>query len=351
MRSLSDGILEARILIVDDERANVQLVERFLEWAGYTNFKSITDSSAAMKEVREYGPDIILLDLHMPAPDGYAILAELNGKASANRFLPVLVFTADATSAARKKALEAGASDFLTKPGDAQEILLRVRNFLQARRMHLELQKHNQDLEARVNARTAELSLARREALETLARAAEYRDDDTGQHTKRVGDLSARIAEAMGEGNEFVEYIRLAAPLHDVGKIALPDSILLKPGPLDEEELQTMRRHTITGGQVFSGIESPMMKLAREIAICHHERWDGSGYPNGLAGDSIPLSARIVSIADVYDALVNERPYKRAWTHEDAVAEIESQSGRQFDPRVVEGFQIAIARRELRHAA
>lgn len=330
--------LEARILVVDDEAVNVQLVERFLEWEGYMHVRSTTDSSVVMDSIREFQPDIVLLDLHMPKPDGYEILAMLRSEGAVVGFLPVLVFTADGTPEARTRALAAGASDFLTKPGDAQEILLRVRNFLHARKMHVELQRQNEDLEDRVRERTTELSMARCEALEALARAAEFRDDDTGQHTKRVGELSAAIAQVMGQPTEFVEALRLAAPLHDVGKIGLPDSILLKPGMLDADEIAVMRRHTITGGHVFSGIRSPLMKLAREIAISHHERWDGSGYPKGLAGEAIPLAARIVSVADVYDALVHERPYKRAWAHADAIAEIESQKGRQFDPEVVEFF-------------
>ncbi len=338
MKTLGDNLLEARILVIDDEAENVRLVERFLEWAGYVNVKGLTDSSVALASIRDFSPDIVLLDLHMPKPDGFEILAMLDDDASLDRFLPVLVFTADGTPEAKKRALKAGASDFLTKPGDASEILLRVRNFLQARRMHVELQRHNADLEERVRARTVEVSLARREALETLARAAEFRDDDTGQHTKRVGELSAAIANELGEPQEFIEALRLAAPLHDVGKIAIPDTILLKPGKLDDLQLETMRRHTVVGAQVFSGIKSPLMRLAMEIALNHHERWDGAGYPNGLSGEAIPLAARIVTVADVYDALVHERPYKRAWTHEDTLVELEAQKGKQFDPRIVDGF-------------
>ncbi len=329
---------DAQIIVVDDNPDNVRLVERFLEYAGYLNVQVITNSGLALDVIRKTSPDLILLDLHMPKPDGFEILESLRESSSPGRYVPVLVFTADGTPEARKKALEAGASDFLTKPGDAGEILLRVRNFLQARRMHVELQRHSENLEVKVQARTAELSLARREALEALARAAEFRDDDTGQHTKRVGELSAAIARKIGAPEEWVEAIGLAAPLHDVGKIAIPDSILLKPAKLDERELLEMRQHTVIGGRVFGNAESPLMKLAREIALNHHERWDGSGYPNGLAGAEIPLGARVVAVADVYDALVHERPYKSAWTPAAALAEIESQSGKHFDPRIVSSF-------------
>lgn len=342
---------DARILVVDDNADNVRLVERFLEYAGYMNVQVITQSGSALEIIRRTSPDLVLLDLHMPKPDGYEILETLRESTSPGRYVPILVFTADGTSEARKRALEAGASDFLTKPGDAAEILLRVRNFLHARRMHVELQRRSEDLEVKVQARTAELSLARREAIEALARAAEFRDDDTGQHTKRVGELSAEIAREIGAPEEWVDAIRLAAPLHDVGKIALPDSILLKPSKLDIDEIAEMRRHTTVGGRVFGEAESPLMKLAREIALNHHERWDGSGYPNGLAGTEIPLCARVVAVADVYDALVHERPYKAAWSQASALAEIGAQAGKQFDPRIVSSFFQIMKPQQLQQAA
>jgi putative two-component system response regulator len=329
---------DAKILVIDDAPQNVQLVEGFLEWAGYTNFSSLTNSSEAFAKITEWNPDIILLDLHMPHPDGYEILRWLRTEVSVERFLPVLVFTADTTAEAKRRALEAGASDFLGKPADAWEILLRVKNFLHARKMHVELMDWNDALEERVTKRTIELSRARREALETLARAAEFRDDDTAEHTKRVGELSVKIGRELGLDDEFLDQLLLAAPLHDVGKIAIPDSILLKPGRLDLDEFNQMKSHTIIGAQVFTNIDSPLMQLAQEIALNHHERWDGSGYPNGLAGENIPVSARIVAIADVYDALTNVRPYKPAWTHDDAVAEIIRTSGSHFDPSAVEAF-------------
>lgn len=342
---------DARILVVDDNRQNVQLVEQFLTWAGYVNIRVLTESSRAMDEIRTFRPDIVLLDLHMPKPNGYEILAELRGEENDYRFLPVLVFTADITPEARMRALEAGASDFLTKPGDAQEILLRVRNFLETRRLHLKVQQQVEELEERVEARTAELSQARREALDALARTAEFRDDDTGQHTQRVGELSEKIARELGEPEDFVAALRLAAPLHDVGKVGLTDAILLKPGKYTDDELETMRWHPIIGAKIFDRSESPLMSLAREIALNHHERWDGSGYPNHISGEAIPLAARIVAVADVYDALTSERPYKRAWTHEEAVEELIAQSGKHFDPRVIDAFLKVMGSSELQRAA
>jgi len=329
---------DAHILVVDDNPENVRLVERFLGFAGYTNVQLVTHSGSVMEIVEKNCPDLILLDLNMPTPNGYEILESLRESSSPGRYVPVLVFTADGTPEARKRALAVGASDFLTKPGDATEIMLRVRNFLHARKMHVELQKHSAELEEKVQGRTVELSMARREALESLASAAELRDDDTGQHTKRVGDLSAAIARNLGLPDDYVEAIRLAAPLHDVGKIALPDSILLKPSKLNSAEMEEMRRHTLMGSMVFGDAESPLMELARDIALNHHERWDGKGYPNGILGEAIPLGARIVSVADVYDALVNVRPYKPAWPQADALAEIEAQAGKQFDPSIVASF-------------
>src|SRR5947209_6063739 len=235
--------LEANILVVDDTPDNVTLVAHFLKFAGYKNIRLLTDSSLVMDTVRTFGPDLILLDLHMPEIDGFQILKTLHESGFGEKSIPVLVFTADVTPQARTKALEAGASDFLTKPGDAAEILLRVRNFLHSRKLHLDLERSRQLLEERVWTRTAELSLARREALEALARVAEYQDDETGQHTTRVGDLSARIAKQMGQPDYFVEAIRLAAPLHDIGKVAVPDAILYKTIALDLDEQEAMRLH------------------------------------------------------------------------------------------------------------
>lgn len=351
MKLAENKFVNARILVVDDTAENVRLVLRFLEFAGYLNIETHTNSAAAMTSMRANCPDIVLLDLNMPKPDGYEILAELRTGGSFGMAVPVLVFTADATPETRAKALEAGASDFLTKPGDAQEILLRVKNFLKLRQVHLKLQRSNSELEESVSQRTAALLRSRREALETLARAAEFRDDDTGDHTKRVGELSAMIGRKLGLQEDFIVALQLAAPLHDVGKIATPDSILLKPGGLDDEEIQVMRRHTLVGGQVFFGVESPLMILCREIALHHHERWDGTGYHSGLAGEGIPLAARIVAVADVYDALVHQRPYKPAWSHDDAVAEIAAQSGKQFDPEVAEAFLAAVGSKGLSRAA
>lgn len=328
----------SKLLIIDDNSANLNWLEQLLEWAGYKNVRSCQDPLLAENTIREYEPDLIILDLHMPQISGLKILTELRQRQVANEFLPVLVFTGDATTKTRREALECGASDFLTKPGEANEIILRVKNFLLTRWMHRQLQDDNLRLETQVAARTKELADARMEALQCLASVAEYHDDATGRHTQRVGEISGIVAQTLEMSIGQCAVIKLAAPLHDIGKIGISETILLKPGPLTDEERQQMQRHTVIGGQILDNRHSPVLQMGRQIALHHHERWDGKGYPFGLAGEDIPISARIVAIADVFDALIHNRPYKEAWTVSNALEEIGSQSGTQFDPAVVDAF-------------
>jgi putative two-component system response regulator len=327
----------SRILIIDDQPSNVALLEGILEEEDFTSLRSVLDPREALPTYIEYLPDLILLDLQMPYLDGFQVMKQLRACLAPNDFLPILVLTADITPEAKRHALAGGALDFLTKPFDASEVVLRIKNLLQTRSLHLQLQAQNQDLDQKVQERTAELEVTQVEILERLALAAEYRDDDTGEHTKRVGETAAQIAQALGWPSEEVELIRRAAPLHDVGKIAISDSILLKPGKLTPEEFERMKTHTKIGAKMLSGGRFALLQFAEQIALTHHERWDGSGYI-GLLGEDIPLAGRIVSVADVYDALISQRPYKKAWTQPEAIAEIQRQSGRQFDPRVVEAF-------------
>ncbi len=291
-----------------------------------------------MDAILDGAPDLVMLDVHMPDVDGYEVLSKVHKRARGASYIPILLFTSDTSQEARQQALDLGANDFITKPFERTEILLRVRNFLRMRAMHLSVQEANVDLERRVRARTEELTKARSEARECLARAMEYRDDSTGGHNKRVGAMSARIAEALGLNEETVETIRITSPLHDLGKIGISDDILLKPGLFTDEESYEMQRHTLLGDTIIGDCSSPVLKEVREIALHHHERWDGSGYPHGLKGAEIPITCRIVAIADFYDALTHVRPYKRAWTHDEAVAETRAQSGRHFDPAVVDVF-------------
>jgi len=327
----------ARILIVDDQPSNVMLLEGILQEEDFTASRGLTDSRQALPVFLEYQPDLILLDLQMPYLNGFEVMKQLRGRVPPGTFLPILMLTADITAESKRHALAEGATDFLTKPFDNTEVVLRIRNLLQTRSLHLQLQDQNQVLEQKVRERTLELEQTQVEILERLALASEYRDDDTGEHTKRVGHMSAQIAQTLGLLEEEVELIRRAAPLHDVGKIAIPDSILLKPGKLTPEEFEQMKTHTTIGAKMLSGGRFPLLQMAEEIALTHHERWDGTGYLK-LHGETIPLVGRIVAVADVFDALTNERPYKKAWPRNEAIEEIQRQGGRQFDPRVVEAF-------------
>ena len=329
---------DARIAIVDDESANVELLRRILELDGYTNISAFTDPVEFLDACRAMPPDLVLLDLRMPEITGFQVLEQLKRTIIDFDYRPAMVITSDDDRDTKQKALSSGARDFLAKPVSPVEVRLRVGNLLHTRFLQLELQKHAERLEDRVRARTAQLEEARAEILARLALAAEYRDDATGEHTRRVGRQSAELAEALGLSPDEVEDLRRAAPLHDVGKIAMPDSILLKEGPLTDAQMDTVREHPTVGARILSGSRVPMLLVAEEIAMSHHECWDGGGYPSGLKGEEIPLSARIVSIVDVYDSLTHVRVYKHAWTEDEALDEIEKLAGIKFDPEVAEAF-------------
>jgi putative two-component system response regulator len=330
-------LAQARILVVDDEEANVRLLERVLEGAGYHHVRSTTDPEAVLGLVETFRPDLVLLDLRMPRLDGLQILQLLPSVVPEIPDLPVLVLTADLNQDAKRSALATGARDFLTKPFDVEEVLLRIANMLDIRFLTMELKIQNVTLEERVLDRTRELEESHIETFERLALAAEYRDDDTGQHTRRVGRMAALLAQELGLDHEEVDLLERAAGLHDVGKIGIPDRILLAPRKLTPEEFDIVKSHTTIGAQILSGSPSPLMQMAEEIAWSHHERWDGSGY-GGAFGEEIPLMGRITTVADVFDALTHARPYKEAWPLDEAIAEIAAQRDRQFDPRVVDAF-------------
>jgi len=324
--------------VVDDELANVRLLQRRLELWGVENVCSTTNPLETVDLFLSFQPDVILLDLMMPLLDGFEVMQQLHPLIPAGSYLPILVLTADTTLLTRHKALDAGARDFLTKPFDEVELSLRLKNLVQTRRLHQELALQNQTLDEKVHERTLELRQSEIETVECLALAAEFRDDDTGHHTQRVGETAAALAEYLGLPEARVDLIRKAAPLHDVGKIGIPDRILLKPGKLTPEEFDVMKSHALIGSQILSHHHTPLLQLASQIALTHHERWDGNGYPNRLGGDTTPIEGRIVAVADVFDALTHERPYKAAWPREQALAEIANQSGRQFDPQIAEAL-------------
>ena len=329
---------DAKIAVIDDEAANVELMQRILQLDGYSNISAHTDPLEFLNTCRVMPPDLVLLDLRMPEIDGFEVLKRLKRSVIDFDYRPVMVITSEDDRETKQRALSSGARDFLSKPVSPVEVRLRVRNLLHTRFLQLELQRYAERLEDRVAARTAQLEEARLEILERLALAAEYRDDATGEHTRRVGEESGALAQALGLSPADVEDIRRAAQLHDLGKIATPDSILLKKGSLTDEEMDAVREHPAVGASILSGSQVPMLLVAEEIALSHHECWDGSGYPAGLTGEEIPLSARIVSVVDVFDSLTHVRAYKHTWTEDEALDEIEHLAGTKFDPIVVEAF-------------
>ncbi|MDP9260140.1 MAG: response regulator [Actinomycetota bacterium] len=328
----------SRILVVDDEEANALLLQAVLERAGYTAVETMTDPTAVLERCTQQSPDLVLLDWHMPVRSGPELLEDIAFLTEEPNWMPVLVVTADTTAETKRRALSLGARDFLTKPIDVLEVLLRVRNLLQTRYLRVELQRNNDLLHERVSQRTLELEDARLEMLDRLALAAEYRDDATGQHSDRIGRTSELIALALGLAAPEAALIGQAARLHDIGKIGIADELLLKPGKYTAEELTAMKLHPAIGARILSGSTNELLMMAEQIALTHHERWDGHGYPNGVAGEAIPLPGRIVTVADVFDALTHRRPYKEPWPIHVAVREILSETGTKFDPRVTEAF-------------
>lgn len=340
---MREDLSNARILIVDDEKAYVQLLEHFLEAAGYRDVRSTTSAHEVVALVDSFRPDLILLDLHMPDIDGIELLQQLRPY-TADGLLPILMLTGDITEEAKKESLANGAKDFLNKPFDLMAARLRIETLLETRYLHLALGRQQEILEERVHERTAELDELRIEVLERLSLAADYRDDATGRHTKRVSNMAGTIARELGLPADEVEHIRLGAALHDIGKIGIPDAVLLKPGELTAAEVAVMKTHTTIGAKLLSGSRSRLLQTAELIAAGHHERWDGLGYPRGLQGEQIPLAARIVALADVVDALSSDRPYRGSWPAERIRAEVVRQSGRQFEPRIVDAYLRVIAR-------
>jgi putative two-component system response regulator len=351
-----------KIMIVDDEPLTLRSTRKYLTQAGYSNFVTTTHPHRAMSLVRCEAPDVILLDLMMPEIGGLQILANLHDDEELAH-IPTIILTAADDDETRFEALSLGATDFLGKPVNPAELVVRVRNALIVKAYHDHLKSHACDLENQVRLRTTELMASRLELIHCLARVAEYRDSETGRHVIRVGCYAGIVARQLGLDEETVEMIHNAAPLHDMGKVGIPDSILLKPGkltpeefeiiemhpgfakkifdPMSSEELQVWRSHTSVGEAIMDIQSSPVMVMAAQIALTHHERWDGTGYPVGLAGEDIPLPGRITAVADVFDALSSKRPYKPAMPLEECFRRIENDSGTHFDPKLVQAFLAA----------
>ncbi|MGH9017438.1 MAG: HD domain-containing phosphohydrolase [Acidimicrobiales bacterium] len=334
--NLDEGLLQgADVLVVDDEPANVALVESILERNGFTHIRSTTDPRDFHSLFVDRRPDIILLDLHMPHIGGLDLLRQMDGLLEPEEYLPVLVLSADVTAKARRDALGAGATDFLTKPFDTTEVGLRVLNCLETRRIRLRLDGQRRELDELIRERTASLEESQVGCLTRLQR--EYADWTDG-HTDRVGTTAAALSRSAGLAAELVDRVGKAAPLHDVGNVGVPDSLLRKRGPLDPGERDLVRAHTTIGARIIGETASEVLALAGVIAETHHERWNGEGYPRGLAGEAIPLPGRVVAVCDVFDALTHDRPYARAWTVDRAVRELVTERGRFFDPELVDLF-------------
>jgi putative two-component system response regulator len=326
-----------RILIVDDEPVNLKLLDKMLRAEGYTNLVSITDPRQVREAYCAEPTDLILLDINMPHLNGYEVMAQLK-ELNDPLLPPILVLTAQTGRNFLMRALTEGARDFLSKPFDHYELLARVRNLLDA---HLALRftfDQKEVLEQMVCQRTAEVMESRLEIVQRLGRASEYRDNETGRHILRMSHSAAMLAKQIGWGKERCDLMLYASPMHDVGKIGISDSILLKPARLTDEERAIMETHTIIGADILGGSSSKLLETARVIALTHHEKWDGSGYPGKLAGTDIPIEGRIAAIVDVFDALTSVRPYKKAWSVDEAVEEMREQGGIHFDPELVEHF-------------
>ncbi|MDH5546501.1 MAG: response regulator [Gammaproteobacteria bacterium] len=337
---ITEILKNASILVVDDQPANVKLLEKSLELDGFLHITATTDPAQAISLFKVHRHDLVLLDLNMPEIDGFMVMAAMKEFIDNQEdFLPVIVLTAQTDRVSRLRALEAGARDYLTKPFDRTELSTRIRNMLEVRVLHNQIRDQNRSLEEKVRERTQELESTRLEIIKRLGRAAEYRDNETGLHIIRMSRIASLLARAAGLDRDQCELVLNASPMHDVGKIGIPDKILLKPGKLDADEWEIMKTHVSIGREILSGHESGLLNLAADIAYTHHEKWDGSGYPQGLKGEEIPLIGRIVALADVFDALTSERPYKKAWTVEDATNFVYRESGHHFDPEIVELFK------------
>ncbi len=323
--------------MVDDEMPNLKLLDRILANEGYTSRVMIQDPREVIARYNETRPDLILLDLNMPHLTGYQVIEQL--KALDDPLLPpIVILTAQYGRDETLKGLNAGARDFIGKPFDRTELLMRVRNLVEAQLSHRLLADQKNILENLVQQRTEALTLSRREIVQRLGRASEYRDNETGMHIVRMSQVAALLARRLGWDESQCDLMLNASKMHDLGKIGIPDAILLKPGKLEPDEFEIMKTHCRIGAEILSDGNSELLALAREIALTHHEKWDGSGYPQGLKGEDIPQSGRIAAVSDVFDALTAVRPYKKAWTVEQAVDLIRTSSGSHFDPQVVAAF-------------
>jgi len=332
MMDLDDMITKQTILVVDDNPENIHVLSGILR--PYYNVKTAISAATAFKITAEDRPDLILLDVFMPDIDGYRICKHLKVMPDTSE-IPVIFVSAKGEIEDEKKGFEVGGVDYITKPVNQALVLARVST-------HLKLSSQKTHLLSLVKERTKELEKTRMEILQSLGRAAEFKDNETGLHVVRMSWYARFLAKRVTGNNVWSELLFNAAPMHDIGKIGIPDEVLLKPGKLNPSEWTIMQKHVEYGVNILGESESDLLTMAIEVAQFHHEKWDGSGYPAGISGETIPLSARIVALADVFDALTSDRPYKKAWSVEKAIALLESESGKHFDPELVPLFKACL---------
>lgn len=371
---LSAAVELAKVMVVDDEPTNIRIVQRLLELAGFSRFVTTVQSPSAIELMRDEQPDIVLLDLMMPRVSGLEILRQVRADENLST-TPIVILTAATDRKTKLEALESGAADFIGKPLDPSELVPRVRNLLAVKTYQNRLKNYSSDLIRAVRQRTAALEASRQDVIHCLARAAEFRDDDTGYHVIRVGKYARLIGEELGMPHRDAVILEQAAQLHDVGKIGIPDAVLLKPGKLTQEEFAVIQKHCAYGKHILQPVTgeeerlieshtelgarilevgtAPVLELAAKIALTHHEWWDGGGYPLKLSGEDIPLEGRITAVADVFDALSSKRCYKDAFPLDKCFTIMEEERGTHFDPQVLDAFLVRrpdVLKVQLEHA-
>ena len=328
---------DSKILIVDDQEPNTKLLKRILQSFKYTNIDILLDPRSVLGYCQANAPDLILLDLKMPFMDGFEVMEGIKSIVDP-LFIQVIMISAQDEHSNKLRALDLGIVDFISKPFDNIEVILRINKALELKSLHEELKAKNDTLQCEVNVKSQLLEEMQMELIDRLMLSAEFRDARTGHHIARIGFFARHLAELAGLDERKSETIYYASKMHDIGKIGISDEILLKDSKLTDEEMDKMRLHTVNGAKILSGSQSEILKCAEKIALNHHEHWDGTGYPNGIKGESIDIESRITSICDVFDALCSERPYKPSWGLEAVIEELKTIKGIYLDPKLTDLF-------------